>query len=225
MGRLARRLGTIGADGLFTLLLSNIVLAATLGLSLAWPLRHIVRTARNTPVSAPPGSMLVVLGMRLGNGVVTSDYAARLERAGKLYSCDNSHAILIVGGFTGDAVVSEAAAGSEYLVFRGVHREQILIEDASQHTLENLRNARSLLQSNGCDRFVIISSRYHLARSWIIAQGLGMNPDLCGAEDEFQLQVAGLPRLLLEACYIHWYYTGAIWSRLTCSKKSLDRIS
>jgi len=224
MGRLALRLGAIGADGLFTLLLSNIVIAATLGLSLAWPLLQIVRTARNTPVSAPPGSLLVVLGMRLGNGVVTSDYAARLERAGKLYSGDNSHAILIVGGFTGDAVASEAAAGSEYLVFRGVRREQILIEDASRHTLENLRNARSLLQSNGCDRFVIISSRYHLARSRIIAQGLGMNPDLCGAEDEFQLQVAGLPRLLLEACYIHWYHTGAIWSRLTCSKKSLDRI-
>ncbi len=225
MGRLALRLGAIGADGLFTLLLSNIVLAATLGLSLAWPLRHVVRTARNAPVSVSPGSMLVILGMRLANGTVTRDYALRLERARRIYSDDNSRHILIVGGVTGAAVVSEAAAGSEYLVSRGVRAEQILVEEASRHTLENLRNARSLMESTGFDRFSMISSRYHLARSLIIAQGLGLNPDLCGAEDEFRLQVAGLPRLLLEACYLHWYYTGAIWSRLTRSKKSLERIS
>jgi len=223
--RLALRLGAVGADGLFTLMLSTIVLVATLSLSLIWPFRHVVRTARNAPVAVPPGSMLVVLGKRLVNGEVTSDYAARLDRAGKLYSEDNKHSILIVGGFTGDAVVSEAAAGSEYLVHRGVRAAQILVEDASRHTLENLRNARSLLQSSGYESFAIITSRYHLARSRNIAQGLGMNLNLCGAEDEFRLQAAGLPRLLLEACYIHWYYTGAIWSRLTRSKKSLERIS
>lgn len=225
MARLVSRLGTIGADGLLTLLLSNIVLAATLGLSLAWPLRHVVRTARNAPVVVPPGSMLVILGMHLSDGTVTRDYALRLERARQLYSDDNSRYILIVGGVTGTAALSEAEAGSDYLVSRGVRAEKILVEEASRHTLENLRNARSLMKSRGVDRFSMISSRYHLARSQIIAQGLGMNPDLCGAEDQFRLQAAGLPRLLLEACYLHWYYTGAIWSRLTRSKKSLERIS
>jgi len=225
VGLLTLRLGAIGADGLATLLLSNLVLVATLGLSLGWPLRHVVRTARNASVLAPAGSLLVVLGMRLREGVVTPDYALRLERARQLYSDNNSRYIMIVGGVTGAIAVSEAAAGSEYLVSRGLDAEKILIEDASHNTLENLRNARSLMESKGFGRFSMISSRYHLARSLIIAQGLGMNPDLCAAEDEFQLQAAWLPRLLLEACYIHWYYTGAIWSRLTRSKKSLERIS
>ena len=225
VSRLVMRLSAIGADGWFTLLLSNLVLAATLGLSLGLPLRYVVRTARNAPVLAPPGSMLVVLGMRLSKGAVTGDYVKRLERAISLYSDDSNRYILVVGGLTGASVVSEAAIGSEYLKSRGVCAEQISIEDASRHTLENLRNARSLMASNGFERLTIISSRYHLARSRVIAQGLGMKPDLCAAEDEFRLEVAAIPRLLLEAYYIHWYHTGAIWTHMTRSKNSLERIS
>jgi uncharacterized SAM-binding protein YcdF (DUF218 family) len=225
VSRLVLRLSAIGADGWLTLLFSNMALAATLGLSLGLPLGHVVRTARNASVLAPPGSMLVVLGMRLGKGAVTGDYVKRLERAIRLSRDDSNRYILIVGGLTGTSVVSEAAVGSEYLVSRGVRAEQIRTEDASRHTLENLRNVRCLMELYGLDRFTIISSRYHLARSRIIAQGLGMNPDLCGAENEFRLKMAVLPRLLLEAYYIHWYYTGAIWSRLMRSKKSLERIS
>jgi uncharacterized SAM-binding protein YcdF (DUF218 family) len=215
----------LGADGLLTLLLSTLVLTATFGLSLGWALRHVVRTARRAPAMAPAGSMLVVLGMRLGRGAMTGDYARRLERAISLFRNDNSRVILVVGGCTGASDTSEAATGRDYLIAHGVHAEQIHIEDASRHTLENLRNVRCLMKSIDSDRFTIISSRYHLARSRIIAQGLGMNPDLCGAEDAFRLELAGLPRLLLEAFYIHWYYTGSIWSRLTRNRNSLERIS
>jgi len=223
--RLILRLGAVGADGLFTLFLSSLVVAATFGLSLGWPLRHVVRTARSAHITAATGSMLVVLGMRLGKGAVTGDYARRLERAIRLYRQDDKRTILVVGGSTGSSVASEAATGCDYLISRGVRAEQIHLEDASRDTLENLRNARCLMQSNGVARFTIVSSRYHLARCRIIAQGLGMHPDLCGAEDAFRLDMAGLPRLLLEAFYIHWYYTGAIWSHLTRNKKSLERIN
>jgi uncharacterized SAM-binding protein YcdF (DUF218 family) len=223
--RLVQRLGAVGADGLFTLFLSSLVLVATFGLSLGWPLRHVVRMARSAPVMAATGSMLVVLGMRLDKGTVTDDYARRLERAIRLYRQDDKRTILVVGGLTGSSIASEAATGCDYLTSRGVRAEQILLEDASRDTLENLRNARCLMKSNGVDRFTLISSRCHLARCRIIAQGLGLNPDLCGAEDVYRLEIAGMPLLLLEAFYIHWYYTGAIWSRLTRNNKSLERIS
>lgn len=219
------RLGALGADGLFTLLLSNIVLVGTIGLSLGWPLRYVIRTARNASVMATPGSVLVVLGMRLSKGSVTDDYVRRLERAIKLYYDDNNRYILIVGGLTDASLLTEASRGSEYLISCGVRPEQIFIEDASRHTLENLRNARAVMESNNFAKFTIITNRYHLARSLIIAEGLGMNPDLCGAEDCFKLAMTRLPCLLLEAYYIHWYRTGTIWSRLIRSEKSLERIS
>jgi uncharacterized SAM-binding protein YcdF (DUF218 family) len=225
VGKLTLRLGAIGTDGLFTLLLSNVVLAVTGGLTLGWPLLHVVRTARNAPVMAPPGSVLMVLGMRLNKGEVTDDYARRLERVLRLYNDDSNRSILIVGGLTGASIVTEAARGSEYLISGGISSEKIFIEDSSRHTLENLRNARSLIGAKGFGKFTIITNRYHLARSLIIAKGLGMNPSLCGAEDDSKQAVTRLPRLLLEAYYIHWYRTGAFWSRLTRNRKSLKRIS
>lgn len=225
MDRLLPRLAAIGTDGLYTLLLSNLVLVLTAGLSLWWPLRNVVNTARNAPVAVPPDSALVVMGMRLDHGEVTGDYVTRLERAIRIYRDDGGCVVLIVGGLTGTATVSEASRGRDYLLTRGVCPEHILIEDASRNTLENLRNARSMLEVCGYREISIISNRYHLARSMKIARGLGMKAGLCGAEDECGPLAALLPRLLLEAYYIHWYHTGTVWSRLTRNRKSLERIS
>ena len=225
MGRLMMRLRAIGADGLFTLLLSNIFLVATVGLSLGWPLLYVIRVGRNASIMAQPDSVLVVLGMRLSNREIDGDYKMRLNRATKLYVDDDNRYILIVGGITGTSLVSEAIRGKEYLISCGVRSEQIFIEDASRHTLENLRNARSFMASKGFDKFTLITNRYHLARSLMIAQGLSLNPDLCAAENDFKMEITRLPRLLLEAYYIHWYLTGSIWSRLIRNKKSLKRIS
>jgi uncharacterized SAM-binding protein YcdF (DUF218 family) len=149
----------------------------------------------------------------------------RLERARKLCCSDRQRVALVVGGRTGTAGVTEAARGRQYLITRGMSPERVLVEDASRHTLENLRNARSLLMVKDLECCTLISNRYHLARCQVIARGLGMDPELCAAEDSFLPTLAMVPRLLLEAYYIHWYRTGALWSRLIHSKKSLARIS
>lgn len=219
-----RSLGSIGADGLFTLFLSNIVMVATVGVSLGMSLLYVMRTARIAPRIPPSGSVLVVLGMRLDKGKIKQDYALRLKRAVNIYSINNNRYILVVGGVTDTSKISEATRGREYLISYGVNPEHISIEDESQHTLENLRNARTLLHSKGFDQFTIISNRYHLARSYVIAEGLGLKPGLCAAEEDFVITLTMIPRLLLEAYYIHWYRTGSTWSRLIRNKKSLERI-
>ncbi len=219
------RLQAYGTDGLFTLLLSNIVIMVTAGLSLVLSLLYVIRIARSAPVSAMPESILVVLGVRLDNNKVNTDYQYRLDRVIGLCNEDSSHPVLVVGGNTGFSSVSEASMGVAYLVAQGISPERISVEDISQHTLENLRNIRSFMNSNGIDDFTIISNRYHLARVLVISRGLGMKPCLCAAENDFALELAKLPRLLLEAYYINWYHTGEIWSRLVRNRKSLERIS
>jgi len=222
---LVPRLQAFGGDGMLTLLLSNLVLALTAGLSLAWPFLHVIRIARAAGTTAPQNSVLVVLGMRLENGSLAADYLSRLARVVRLCKADDSCNILVVGGVTDDSHVSEASRGREYLVSCGILPGRIFTEDASCHTLENLRNAREILKTKGFDRITIITSRYHLARSEIIAKGLGLRAHLCGAENGFALTIKQIPCLLLEGYYIHWYYTGAIWSRLTGNRKSLGRIN
>lgn len=222
---LAMRLQAYGADGLLTLLLSNIVIMATAGLTLVLSLLYVTRIARSAPVTARTGSVLVVLGMRLDNNNVNIDYQYRLDRVIALCNEDSSHPVLVVGGNTSSTGVTEASMGVAYLVAEGINPERISVEVMSRHTLENLRNIRSFMNSNGVDDFTIISNRYHLARVLVISRGLGMKPCLSAAENDFVLEMAKLPRLLLEAYYINWYHTGAIWSRLVSNRKSLWRIS
>lgn len=224
-GRETQHSETIGADGLVTLLLSNVVMLLTAGVSLGLSLTHVVRIARNARVVPSVDSVLVVLGMRLRDGEISPDYALRLKRAIEIFKHDHSRYILTVGGCTGGSLISEASKGSMYLISKGVEPGHILTEDASRHTLENLRNVRALLRAKNVSVFTIITNRYHLARSRVIAKGLGLTPELCAAEDEFSLSLVGLPRLLLEAYYIQWYWTGAAWSRITRNRKSLERIS
>ena len=219
------RFGVLGMDGLFTFSLSNLILLLTAGLSLIWPLRQVIKTAQKTSTTAPADLMLVVLGKSLQQGEVDTEYTARLDRCFELYRAGRKP-ILILGGVSDSRYASEAEKGREYLLHKNVNAADILLEDASLHTLENLHNARAIIQQKSLDTaFVLITSRYHLKRSEVIANGLGMNPVLCAAEDNFILTWRKVPRLLLEAFYIHWYHTGTIWSRLTNNKKSLSRIS
>lgn len=219
------RFGVLGIDGLFTFSLSNLILLLTAGLSLIWPLRQVIKVALKTSTAAPTNLMLVVLGKSLQQGEVDAEYTERLDRSFELYQTDH-RPILILGGVSDNRYASEAEKGQEYLLNRKVGDADILLEDTSLHTLENLHNARALIQHQSLDTaFILITSRYHLKRSEVIAKGLGMKPVLCAAEKKFIFSWHKVPRLLLEAFYIHWYHTGSIWSRLTHNRKSLSRIS
>jgi uncharacterized SAM-binding protein YcdF (DUF218 family) len=196
------------------------------GVSFGWQLRQVVKLASDATVEAPSGLMLLVLGIRLRRDMQPApDFTARLERAYRLCCEDPERRLLVLGGLGSGAAISEAACGRDYLLARGLSEERVLVEEASRHTLENLRNARELLKKHGSARFVLITSRYHLMRSEAIAKGLGMKPQLCGAEDRFVFSLSHLPRLLIEAYHVHWYKVGSFWAHFTGSRKSLARTS
>ena len=226
LNNIRSRFGAIGTDGFFTLLLSNAVILLSGGVSFCWQLWLVVKSASGATVKAPPGLMLLVLGTRLQNGTQPApDFRARLERAYHLWCENPGRRVMVLGGLGSGAAISEAACGRDYLLARGLAEEQVLVEETSRHTLENLRNARELLEKYGSARFVLVTSRYHLMRSEVIARDLGMKPELCGAEDRFVFSVRRLPRLLIEAYHMHWYRVGSVWAHLTGSRKSLARIS
>ena len=220
--RFARQLG-MGWDGLAMLALSNLLLLATLGLSGLWLLRRVWRIARDAPVAGVKGDWIVVLGARLIHDQVAPGYARRLHRAAALYHADPRQRILLVGGHTGGCG-SEAERGREFLLGRGLPATSLFIEDQSLNTLDNLRHARHLLAEDSARPFVLVTSRYHLARSQALARGLDLQPVLCAAEDRLRLSPLLLWRLGLEAWYLHWYEVGKAWSRWTRNRHSLARI-
>ncbi len=222
--RFARQRG-MGWDGLVMLLLSNLMLLATLGLSGLWQFRRVWRIARDAPATvAEKGGWVVVLGLRLQHDQVTLDYARRLQRAAALYQADPRRWLLLVGGRAG-GTVSEAERGRQFLLERGVPADRLFVEDQSLNTLENLRQARRLLMGGEQRSWVLVTQRYHLARVQALARGLGLQPRLCAAEERLRHDPGTLWRLALEAYYLHWYDVGRIWSRWTRNRKSLARIT
>ncbi len=220
----------LGGDGLFTFLLSNIVLVGSLGLTGLFALRRTWRYARHTP-SSIQCDLLLVAGMRLNRyGQPSPDYRRRLGRALALYRTGRCRRLLLLGGETRPGAPSEAQAGRYWLRAEGVPDSAILLEERSRHTLENLTEARLLLRTMAAvegrvPRLGLVSSRYHLARIAALAAGLSLSPPLCAAEAEPFFTPVTWARIGGEAYYLHWYHVGRIWSQLTGNKGSLARIS
>ena len=215
----------IGKDGLVTLVLSNLLILATAGLSWLWQLGCVHRVARRAADSAPALELAMVLGFRLKDNGVCREYAQRLDRARVLLSARTVQRVVIVGGRTGNAEASEAAMGKQFLVARGVPESAILLEESSRHTLENLRHARATIRLDKGAKFVLITSRYHLARSLALALGLNLRPLPCAAEARLSYDPRTIFKLAREAYFLHWYHVGRIWSRWTGNRKSLARIT
>ena len=212
-----------GTDGIFTLLQSTMVIAATVGVSLLYIAHRVKRVARAAPTDAG-GEYAIVLGRRLHRDAVSPGFAQRLQRAGRLYEQGRCQRLLLVGGLTGGATATEAQRGREFLLGQGVPAHAILTEDSSRHTLENLRQARALLGSP-CPSLVLVTNRYHLARSSALAAGLRLPHALCAAEERFTLTPRAAVRLLAEAFFLHWYLVGRAWSWATRNRNSLARIT
>ena len=75
--------------------------------------------------------------------------------------------IVVSGGQGPDEPVSEARCMYDYLTEHGVDGAQILMEDQSHNTVENLRYTMDLLAEAGYDTtadMVVVSNGFHLTR-------------------------------------------------------------
>lgn len=224
MGDEGRTWRMMGADGAFTLLLSTALVLVTAGLSWLLVTAYVLRLAVSTSNRITRADWLLVLGRQLMGSTVTLEYAARLNRAATLAKAQPQAKILVLGGHTSEGPFTEAAKGREFLLHRGISEQRIETEDRSRHTLENLQQARTHLGEHP-GRLLLITSRSHLARSRVLANGLGVDAQLCAAEAEFEWTAGNIGRVLLEAAYLHWYWVGRAWASLTRNEKSLARIS
>ncbi|QSR84666.1 YdcF family protein [Methylacidimicrobium sp. B4] len=215
----------LGADGLSMLALSILVLLASGTLSFWLVLGYVLRIARRSGTWADAPSRIVVLGSRLDReGRPTRAYRARLERALHLFERAPKATIFLLGGSMADGAPTEAAVGARYLLARGVPESALVREERSRHTLENLRFYRRARAASDAQPDALVTSRFHLARSSLLASGLQIPHVLCGAEDRWSFRPGELLRLLPEAFFAHWYLVGRSYARSTRNQRMLDRI-
>jgi uncharacterized SAM-binding protein YcdF (DUF218 family) len=207
-------------DAFLVFLLSCLMLVASLGTLYLLLLFKVVRQAATAGISADGDGIYLVFGKKLVGGSVDEDYRRRLDRLLRL----PYQTTILLGGDTGGPM-SEAQAGREYLERRGFALSHLHLEEKSKNTLENLKNARRMIALWQGRLVIIVSNRYHLLRCGVLADSLGFSYGLCAAEGCFRCDVATVKKCLNEAFFLHWFYTGKYWARLTRNRRMLDRIT
>ena len=131
---------------------------------------------------------VLILGCRIRpDGTLYPLIRARVDRAiafvKRQEAATGKRAVLIPSGGKGaDEPESEAAAMARYIREQGIGDDQLLVEDRSKTTLENLRFSRSLIEERTEDAKVAFStSSYHVYRGGILASQAGWNIDGMGS--------------------------------------------
>ena len=110
--------------------------------------------------------VMVILGCQVkpwGPSVLLQD---RLDKALDYLEDRPDLTIVVSGGQGADEPVSEAQCMYDYLTEQGVDGDQILMEDQSSNTWENIRYTQELLREKNVDtgEVVVVSNGFHLTR-------------------------------------------------------------
>ena len=122
--------------------------------------------------------VMIVLGCRVMPGgepsILLQD---RLDTALDYLDDHPDMTVVVSGGQGSNESTSEAACMADYLEEHGVDSDQILLEDQSSNTKENLIYSRELLEEHGIvvlrDEVLVVSNGFHLTRAQMLAERYG----------------------------------------------------
>jgi uncharacterized SAM-binding protein YcdF (DUF218 family) len=182
----------------------------------------VLKFSRLPTAWASEADVILVMGSRLNHGKMTREFQARLGEAARH---GTTRPVIVLGGMAVGDGPTEAVSGQSWLVGRGLDKKTIFVEESSRNSLENLAHARALMRRHDFHRPLLISSRYHLARCSILANGLGIPHDLSPADYPSMRHPVALAHSLFEALIINWYYVGRALARVTGHSGLLARLS
>ncbi len=148
---------------------------------------HAVRAGRHEP--AYDRDYVIVLGCRIRpDGTLYPLIRGRVDRAIAFARAQENATgkppILIPSGGKGnDEPEAEAEAMARYMIQQGIDPRQILIENRSATTRENLQFSRQLIRERGAgDKTAFSTSSYHVYRGGILAAEDGWSIDGMGSK-------------------------------------------
>lgn len=108
----------------------------------------------------------------------------RVDKAIEVYNrCKTKPVIIPSGGKGADEKISEAEAMKRHLLEHGIPESDILLEDRSTTTEENLINSRDIIDRRlGKKKTALISSNYHIYRCLRLARQVGFRCTGIGAK-------------------------------------------
>ena len=158
-----------------------------------------VRAAKHIPEFDK--DYIIILGSKVNSdGTLTPLLKGRVDKAiefgKKQYENTKKKIVYIPSGGKGkDETISEAKAIEKYLLENGIHKNQIIIEDQSTSTYENMKFSKEKIDEKMKDAKISFSTtNYHVFRSGVIANEQGIDCEGMGSKTKWYFYTNALIR-------------------------------
>ncbi len=121
-----------------------------------------------------PADAAVVLGAAAYESGPSPVYRERLNHGIELYRRGYVRKLILTGGTAPGNLRSDAAIGAAYVMEQGVPQEDILLEELSVITEENLRNSAEIMDREGLYTCLVVSDPLHMKRAMLMAGDAGL---------------------------------------------------
>ncbi|HFU4077797.1 TPA: YdcF family protein [Streptococcus suis] len=132
-----------------------------------------------------PGKLdyVLVLGAGLIGDKVTPLLASRIEKGIAIYQKHPGSKLIMSGGQGPDELMAEGQAMADYALEQGIPAEDIVIENQSTNTEENLKFSYALMKPGS--QFALVTNYYHVFRALLLARKLKIKCIGYGARTKF----------------------------------------
>ena len=158
-----------------------------------------VRASKHIPTYNQ--DFIIILGSKIKkDGSLTPLLQARVDKAiefgNKQYEETKKKIVYVPSGGQGsDEVIAEAEAIKKYLISKGIKEQQIIIEDKSKSTIENMQFSKNKIEEINKDAKVsFATTNYHVFRSGVIANEQGLDCEGMGSKTKWYFYTNALIR-------------------------------
>jgi len=142
---------------------------------------------------------IIVLGAQVyADGSLSPQLELRMEAALASWQA-NPRPVICCGAKGANEPEAEGTAMQKWLMQRGVPAHQALAETQSYDTIQNLKNAKRMMEERGYTRAMLVTSDYHLTRALWIARNVGL--DVCGVAAKSPSDVFSYIKVRIQECF------------------------
>lgn len=121
---------------------------------------------------ATQSDCIIVLGAAVQGTTPSPVFEERIRHGIDLYHAGYAPKLLFTGGIGEGQKHSESSIGRSVAIQHAIPAADILIEDQSRTTQQNLAEAASVMQKHGLKSAIVVSDPLHMKRAMMMADGL-----------------------------------------------------
>lgn len=148
------------------ILISLLLVFAYIGGQL-WDIHRVGHLSRDRKTDC-----VIVLGAAAWHDKPSPVLKERLNHAIELYKDGKSKFIILTGGYGKGAKHAESEVGSDYCIRMGIPKGDLRVEKESSNTLDNLREAKKIMNQEDWKSALLVSDPWHLKRARRMADDL-----------------------------------------------------